>query len=73
MNLITFLAQELNTSESSVQAVVKLLDEGNTIPFIARYRKELHGGMEDISLSMKPAPLFTLPLPLPPRNFLTWM
>lgn len=50
MNLITSLAQEINTSESSVQAVVKLLDEGNTIPFIARYRKELHGGMEDTML-----------------------
>ena len=37
------LARELNQSEAYVDNVIKLLDEGNTIPFIARYRKELHG------------------------------
>lgn len=44
------LAKELSQSERNVENVIKLLDEGNTIPFIARYRKELHGGMDDTSL-----------------------
>ena len=43
MNIINALAQELNANEKYVENVVQLLDEGNTIPFIARYRKELHG------------------------------
>ena len=37
------LAQELGASPVHVQNVIDLLDQGNTIPFIARYRKELHG------------------------------
>ena len=41
MNLIEQLARELNLKASNVEAAVKLIDEGNTIPFIARYRKEL--------------------------------
>ena len=44
------LARELNQSIQHVENVVRLLDEGNTIPFIARYRKELHGAMDDTSL-----------------------
>ncbi len=44
------LAQELNKEPRYVENVVALLDEGNTIPFIARYRKELHGAMDDTSL-----------------------
>ena len=48
--IIQILAQELGQSEAHVQNVVTLLDEGNTIPFIARYRKELHGSMDDTSL-----------------------
>ena len=44
------LARELNQSEAYVDNVIKLLDEGNTIPFIARYRKELHGSMDDTTL-----------------------
>jgi uncharacterized protein len=44
------LARELSLGEKYVENVVKLLDEGNTIPFIARYRKELHGGMDDTTL-----------------------
>ena len=48
--LITALAAELNQKEEYVANVVKLIDEGNTIPFIARYRKELHGGMDDTTL-----------------------
>ena len=45
--LIQQLAQELSLNPTHVEAVVKLLDEGNTIPFIARYRKEAHGSMSD--------------------------
>ena len=48
--IITTLAQELNQKPQYVENVVTLLDEGNTIPFIARYRKELHGGMDDTTL-----------------------
>ena len=44
------LARELNQPEHYVNNVVALLDEGNTIPFIARYRKELHGAMDDTAL-----------------------
>ncbi len=45
--IIQMIAKELNQSEQHVQNVVTLLDEGNTVPFIARYRKELHGAMDD--------------------------
>lgn len=45
--IINMLAHELRQPESYVSNVVKLLDEGNTVPFIARYRKELHGAMDD--------------------------
>ena len=45
--LIQALARELGQSETHVENVVNLIDEGNTIPFIARYRKELHGSMDD--------------------------
>ena len=44
------LARELNQPVAYVDNVIKLLDEGNTIPFIARYRKELHGSMDDTAL-----------------------
>lgn len=48
MNLINeTIAKELNIKESQVEATVKLIDEGNTIPFIARYRKEVTGGLSD--------------------------
>ena len=48
--IIQILARELDKSEQHVANVVTLLDEGNTIPFIARYRKELHGSMDDTAL-----------------------
>ena len=48
--LIKSLAAELGQKEEYVDNVVRLLDEGNTIPFIARYRKELHGAMDDTTL-----------------------
>ena len=41
--IVQILARELEQSETNIQNVVNLIDEGNTIPFIARYRKELHG------------------------------
>lgn len=44
------LASELGKNETYVQNVINLLDEGNTIPFIARYRKEAHGAMDDTTL-----------------------
>ena len=48
--IIRILAEELEQSQAHVANVIRLLDEGNTIPFIARYRKELHGAMDDTSL-----------------------
>ncbi|MDD3347885.1 Tex family protein [Oscillibacter sp.] len=48
--IIEQIAQEVDKLPLHVENVVKLLDEGNTIPFIARYRKELHGAMDDTSL-----------------------
>lgn len=48
--IIELLAQELDKKPEYIENVVRLLDEGATIPFIARYRKELHGAMDDTSL-----------------------
>ena len=48
--IILSLARELGREAVHVENVVKLIDEGNTIPFIARYRKELHGTMDDTTL-----------------------
>ena len=45
--LTILLGKEFNQKQAHVENVVKLLDEGNTVPFIARYRKELHGSMDD--------------------------
>ena len=50
MELTQILAEELHQPLSYVENVVSLIDEGNTIPFIARYRKELHGAMDDTTL-----------------------
>lgn len=50
MDLIQALAAELGKDPRHVENVVHLLDEGNTIPFIARYRKEMHGAMDDTAL-----------------------
>ena len=49
-SIIQILARELGQKETYIQNVVNLIDEGNTIPFIARYRKELHGAMDDTTL-----------------------
>ena len=48
--IIQILAKELDKSPEHVENVVRLIAEGNTIPFIARYRKELHGAMDDTAL-----------------------
>jgi len=50
MDIIKTLSQELNLNESRVKNVVELIDGGNTIPFIARYRKEVTGSMDDATL-----------------------
>ena len=45
--IISTIAEELKIKTSQVEATIKLIDEGNTIPFIARYRKEVTGGLSD--------------------------
>ncbi|HAD39542.1 MAG TPA: RNA-binding transcriptional accessory protein, partial [Plesiomonas shigelloides] len=44
------IAGELNARPEQVTAAIRLLDEGNTVPFIARYRKEVTGGLDDTQL-----------------------
>ena len=48
--IIKTIAEELNIKTNQVEATIKLIDEGNTIPFIARYRKEVTGGLSDETL-----------------------
>ena len=48
--IVSILAKELSRKPDHIENVINLLDEGNTIPFIARYRKELHGAMDDTAL-----------------------
>ena len=48
--IIRIIAEELNIKQSQVENTIKLIDEGNTIPFIARYRKEVTGGLSDETL-----------------------
>ncbi|MBE6712040.1 MAG: RNA-binding transcriptional accessory protein [Ruminococcaceae bacterium] len=50
MNIISTLCEELKITEERCLAVIELLDGGNTIPFIARYRKEKTGAMDDVTL-----------------------
>ena len=45
--IIKTIAAELNIKESQIKSTINLIDEGNTIPFIARYRKEATGGLSD--------------------------
>lgn len=47
MDISKVIASELGIRTAQAEAVIKLMDEGNTIPFIARYRKEAHGGLND--------------------------
>ena len=50
LTIAEILSQELGQKQEYVENVITLIDEGNTIPFIARYRKELHGAMDDTAL-----------------------
>ena len=50
MNINEILKGEFNLKNEQIENVIKLIDEGNTIPFIARYRKEMTGEMSDIIL-----------------------
>ena len=50
MTLVEALCQEFKLAPWQVEAVISLLDEGNTLPFIARYRKEAHGSLDDTTL-----------------------
>ncbi len=50
MTLVETLCQEFKLAPWQVEAVISLLDEGNTLPFIARYRKEAHGSLDDTVL-----------------------
>ena len=52
MDIIKKIAQEIGCRDSQVEAAVKLIDEGNTIPFIARYRKEATGSLNDEQLRL---------------------
>ena len=47
MNIVENLQQEFNIKKNYIENVIKLIDEGNTIPFIARYRKEMTGALDD--------------------------
>lgn len=50
MNIIQAIAQELSATAAQITAAVELLDDGATVPFIARYRKEATGGLDDSQL-----------------------
>ena len=53
-NRIVFaLSNDINAKEAQVNAAIALLDEGATVPFIARYRKEVTGGLDDSQLRLK--------------------
>ena len=52
MDIIKKIAKEIGCRDSQVEAAVKLIDEGNTIPFIARYRKEATGSLNDEQLRL---------------------
>ena len=51
MDIVKKIAAELEIRPQQVEAVIKLIDEGNTIPFIARYRKKAHGALNDAQIS----------------------
>ena len=50
MDILKQLAEEFKIRNTQVENTVKLIDDGNTIPFIARYRKEAHGSLNDEQL-----------------------
>ena len=53
MTYADILAKQIEISARQVQAVIEMLDEGNTIPFIARYRKERTGSLDEEQLRKK--------------------
>ncbi|EJW94766.1 transcriptional accessory protein, partial [gut metagenome] len=55
--IFVILASEISATPKQVQAAVNLLDDGNTVPFIARYRKEITGSLSDTQLRMLEARL----------------
>ena len=50
MNINEILKNQFNLRDEQINNTIKLIDEGNTIPFIARYRKEMTGEMSDVTL-----------------------
>ena len=50
MDILKTLQEELQIGYKQVEAAVQLIDEGNTIPFIARYRKEATGGLDEVQI-----------------------
>jgi uncharacterized protein len=50
MNKLSYVHQHINLPEKYIQNVISLLDEGSTIPFIARYRKERTNGMDELEI-----------------------
>ena len=51
MDILQTIKQEFNLTETHTKNIVSLIDEGNTIPFIARYRKEMTGSCDDHALA----------------------
>src|SRR5690554_2838369 len=51
MNLITFVQRQLSIAEQSIKNTLLLFEDGATIPFIARYRKEMTGGLDEVEIS----------------------
>ena len=62
MNILQIITQELQVKLWQVEAAVKLIDEGNTIPFISRYRKEATGSLNDEQLRQLHERLVYLPV-----------
>ena len=58
--LSTIIADELSISKKSVAATLKLLDEGCTIPFISRYRKEATGALDEVAKARRQSPVSTI-------------
>jgi protein Tex len=52
--ILTHIAQLLGVSLKSLTATIELLDEGSTVPFIARYRKEATGNLDEVQIRAKP-------------------
>ena len=50
-NIIKNISENLKIKEKQTEAVLAMLEEGNTIPFIARYRKEATGGLEEVTIN----------------------